>query len=214
MDYMVCCSLQRRLAEARAQGLVGDTLLLAQHPPTYCTGVLGKDDHVLLPPEELRRLGIPYYRSDRGGDVMFVGPGQVIGYAIVRLADLSLDPIRHLRLLEEVVLKALASFGVRGRRIPGLTGVWVEERKIAGVAVKVSRGVTTHGFNINLNPELSYFRHIVTCGNRGRGVASMQALLGWTPSREDVETCVVGAFEEVYGLQACVRRGDGPWRPY
>lgn len=118
---------------------------------------------------------------------MYVGPGQVVAYPIVKLANRGLDPIQYLRLLEETAIRTLADFRLKGARIPGLTGVWVGGAKIAGVAVKVSGGVTTHGFNVNVDPDLAMFRYIVTCGHAGRAVTSMARLLGQTPAVEEVE---------------------------
>ncbi|MEE9285501.1 MAG: lipoyl(octanoyl) transferase LipB, partial [Dehalococcoidia bacterium] len=147
-------------------------------------------------------LGLPYYRVDRGGDVMYLGPGHLVAYPVLRLADHALDPLQYLRALEQTVIQALDDFGIRGRRIPGLTGVWVREAKIAGVAVKVARGVTTHGFNLNVSPDLSYYRYIVTCGNHGRDVTSMEQLLGAPPDLTAVEERVVAQFANVFGLEA------------
>ena len=205
MDFLEGCRLQKAYAEARREGLIGDTLLLARHPHTFCTGALGKDEHVLLSEAGRRALGIPYYRVDRGGDVMYLGPGQVVAYPILRLADRGLDPLQYLRALEEVAIRALSEFGIQARRIVGLTGVWVGEAKIGGVAVKLSRGVTTYGFNLNVTPDLSFYRHIVTCGNAGRDVTSMERLLGRAPGLREVEDRVVEGFGAVLG-----ERVEGP----
>ena len=206
MDFLEGWELQKADADARREGLIGDTLLLARHPHTFCTGVLGKDEHLRLSEPQRRSLGIPYYRVDRGGDVMYVGPGHLVAYPVLRLEGYGLDPLQYLRALEEVVMRTLAEFGIRSGRIAGLTGVWAGEAKIAGVAVKLSRGVTTHGFNLNVDPDLSFYRHIVTCGNAGRDVTSMERLLGLAPSLREVEDCIVGSFEEVFG---CRRNGSG-----
>ncbi len=197
--YLEAWALQRELAGLRATGRIGDTLLLAEHEPAFCTGVLGKDEHLLLSEAQRAALGIPYYRTDRGGDVMYVGPGQVVAYPILRLADFGLDPVQYLRQLEAVVVATLADFGIQARRLPGLTGVWVGEEKIAGVAARVARGVTTHGFNLNVDPDLRPFDSIVTCGNRGRRVTSMQRLRGAAaPPRAAVAEAVVRHFQRVF----------------
>lgn len=201
IDYLEALEVQQRYAAARGEGALGDTIILAQHPHTLCTGPLGRDAHVLLSERERRAIGLPYYRVDRGGDVMYLGPGQLVAYPVLFLAEHGLDPISYLRALEQVVIGALAWFGVRGRRIPGLTGVWVGEAKIAGVAIKVSRGIATHGFNLNVDPDLSFFRHIVTCGNVGRGVTSMARALGRPVSVSQVEERVIASFEDVLGVE-------------
>lgn len=199
LDYLEAWALQQRYAQERKAGRIGDTLLLAQHPHTLCTGVLGKDAHVLIGSAEREALSLPYYRVDRGGDVMYVGPGHLVAYAIVALTGLGLDPIQYVRLLEQAVMETLADFGIHAHRINGLTGVWVDGAKIAGVAIKVSQGVTTHGFNLNVNPDLSYYGYIVTCGNRGREVTSMERLLGRPVPMGQVEAAVIAHMEECMG---------------
>ncbi len=201
MDFMDGCRVQSDYAEARRTGTIGDTLLLARHPHTYCTGVLGKDRNVLIGEADRQALGVPYYRVDRGGDVMYLGPGHLVAYPIVSLGSHSLDPISYLRTLEEVVIRTLGEHGVRAGRIHGLTGVWAGQAKIAGVAVKVSRGVTTYGFNLNVSPDLSFYQHIVTCGNVGREVTSMERLLGRAPLQREVEDSVVRQFASLLGLR-------------
>ena len=179
MAYLDAWRVQQQYATARREQRIGDHLLLVRHPPTLCTGVLGKDEHVQISEADRQALGLPYHRSDRGGDVMYVGPGQVIAYPILSLPQRGLDPIEYLRTLEAIVIETLADFGIAGTREPGLTGVWVNGAKIAGVAIRVAGGVTTHGFNLNVCPDLAWFRHIVTCGNRGREVTSMERVLGY-----------------------------------
>ena len=208
MDVLEASAVQRAYADRRKANAVPDTVLLARHPPTFCTGVLGKDRNMLATEEERRHIGVPYVRLDRGGDLMYVGPGQVVAYPIVLLADLGLDPIRYLRLLEEVVIRALADFRINAVRIPGSAGVWVGGAKIAGVAVKVSGGVTTYGFNLNVDPDLAMFRHIVTCGNMGRPVTSMAQTLGLAPALEAVEERVVAHLSEML-----VTRSPRLWPP-
>lgn len=208
IDFQEAWRAQQRFAEARRAGRCGNTLLLADHPPTLCTGVLGQDEHVLITSSQRHALGLPYYRVDRGGDVMYVGPGHLVAYPIVSLPSLDLDPIGYLRLLEQVLIDALADFGIEAHRIRGLTGVWVGEDKIAGVAVKVARGVTTHGFNLNVSPDLAMYRHIVTCGNHGRGVTSMERLLGRRIGPEEVEAAVIAQARPALAVSA---GGAGPY---
>ncbi len=196
LDYLEALAIQRDLAKERIAGVAGDALLLAEHPHAFCTGVLGKDEHLLLSDAERHALGVPYYRTDRGGDIMYVGPGQLVAYPIVRLGRLGLDPVSYLRLLEAVIIATLAAFGIEARRIPGLTGVWAGDRKIAGVAAKVAGGVTTHGLNLNIAPDLRWFDCIVTCGNKGKGVTSMARELGHAPARQDVAAALIASFRQ------------------
>jgi lipoyl(octanoyl) transferase len=198
IDYLEALAFQRELARQRAAGRTGDTLLLAEHPHAFCTGVLGKDEHLLLSEAERQALGVPYHRTDRGGDIMYIGPGQLVEYPIVHLGSLGLDPVSYLRLLEAAVIATLAAFGIQARRIPGLTGVWVDDRKIAGVAAKITRGVATHGLNLNIAPDLRWFDCIVTCGNKGKGVTSMARELGHAPARQDVADILASQFEQAY----------------
>ena len=199
IDLGECARVQERYAEDRRRGSAGNTVLFAEHPPSYCTGVLGKDRHMLLDRDQRDALGVQYYRLGRGGDVMYVGPGQVIAYPIIQLEDYRLNPVSYLRVLEQAVIRSLGDHAIRANRAPGLTGVWVRDAKIAGVAVKVSRGVTTFGFNINVCPDMEYFQHIVTCGNEGRPITSAEMLLVRAPTVSEVEQTVAVRLAEVLG---------------
>jgi lipoyl(octanoyl) transferase len=156
---------------------------------------------VLLPEDELRRRGISLWETDRGGDVTFHGPGQVVGYVIFDLREHGQDLHRFLRRIEESVLRALAAFGVEGGRIPGLTGVWVGERKVCAIGIKVSRWISMHGFALNVSTDLSYFDVIVPCGIADREVTSLAALLGRAVDRRQVENALANAFAREFGLE-------------
>ena len=196
IPYREAWELQRRLAEQRRAGEVPDTLLLLQHPHTYTIGRSGSRDHVFLSEVQLAARGITCLEVDRGGDVTYHGPGQLVGYPIV---DLGLKPDvgAYLRGLEGCLIDVLAGFGISAARLPGFTGVWIEgQRKIAAIGVKVASGITTHGFALNVSTDLSLFAHILPCGIRDKGVTSMASELGRAPDMTAVEDAVAARFPE------------------
>jgi lipoate-protein ligase B len=202
-------ALQRELVAARQAGAARDTLLLLEHPPVITLGRSGESAHLLGTEAELERRGVSFVETDRGGDITFHGPGQIVGYAIVDLAGRGRDLHRYLRDLEAVLIRALAEFGIGAGRIEGLTGVWVGDAKVAAIGIRVSRWVTHHGFALNVDTDLSYFDLIVPCGIADRRVTSMEALLGGSVDRGDVEDALGRAFEEVFG-GAAERAEDEP----
>lgn len=209
IPYAVCWALQKRLATERADGLISDTLLLLEHPHTYTCGRRGGRDHILIGERELEERGIAVLDVDRGGDVTYHGPGQLVAYPIVRLAEegQTADYHGYLRSLEQVLIDTLAHFAINGYRIQGYSGVWVshgaEEEKIAAIGVKVDgRGVSTHGVALNVSSDLQYFSYIVPCGIAEKGVTSMQEVLGVPLSVEEVKGAFAGAFREVFGYSA------------
>ena len=156
--------------------------LWVEHPPVITLGKSGAIDHLLLNEEQLRDRGIEYYKTNRGGDITFHGPGQVVGYPILDLENFFTDIHKYLRLLEEMVILTLKEYRLEGTRSPGETGVWLDvgtpfARKICALGVKASRWVTMHGFAFNVNTDLAYFSYIVPCGIQGKGVTSLQAEL-------------------------------------
>ena len=196
IPYREAWELQRRLAEQRRAGEVPDTLLLLQHPHTYTIGRSGSRDHVFLSDVQLAARGITCLEVDRGGDVTYHGPGQLVGYPIV---DLGLKPDvgAYLRGLEACLIAVLADFGIAAGRLPGFTGVWIEgQRKIAAIGVKVASGITTHGFALNVSTDLSLFAHILPCGIRDKGVTSMARELVRAPAMTAVEDAVAARFPE------------------
>lgn len=199
VSYRGAWELQARLVAARRQGLVGDLLLLLEHPPVYTLGRGGKAEHLLVPTGWLRRQGADVFEVDRGGDITFHGPGQLVGYPILDLTAWGRDLHRYLRSLEEVIIRALARFGLEVGRKPGYTGVWVGDRKIAAIGVKLNSGwITSHGFALNVSTDLRWFDYIVPCGIRDYGVTSLSAELGTSLPREVVIGPVVETFGEVF----------------
>lgn len=190
--------LQRRLVEKRQRGLVPDVLLFVEHPPTYTLGRGGKREHLLVDDERLRAMGAVFVDADRGGDITFHGPGQIVGYPIFDLSRWKKDVHAYLRALEDVVLRALADLGIDARREPGLTGVWHRRGKLAAIGVRLSRWVSSHGFALNLTTELDYFELIVPCGIVGRGVSSIHEVSRAAIARSDVEDLLAVHFGHVF----------------
>ena len=178
VDYLTAWDLQRLLVRQCQTGDLSAALLLLEHPPTYTTGRLGKEEHLLQLNEELERLGAAFYQVNRGGDVTFHGPGQLVVYPILNLRRLGGDILAFVRGLEEAIIRTLVDFGIRAERSSGATGVWVRDKKIAAIGVHVSRWVSSHGLALNVSTDLSYFQRIVPCGLHGRSVTSMECILG------------------------------------
>ncbi len=176
VDYQEAWALQRQLGEAcRERGELH--LLLLEHPPTYTLGARGRQEHLLLNEAALARLGAAVYRVDRGGDITFHGPGQLVGYPILDLHRWNQGPLWYVRSLEASLIDALSSFGIDAVRLPGRPGVWVGRAKIASIGVHISRGITSHGFALNVDPDLTFFSHIVPCGLPDVTMTSMREVL-------------------------------------
>jgi len=202
LPYPEAWELQRAIAAARSAGAAPDTLILLEHPPTITLGNKADPANVLLPPDELARRGVAVVQSDRGGDVTYHAPGQVVGYPILKLGPLGLGAVDYVRRLEEVIIRTLADYGLAGERVPGLAGVWVGggAAKICAIGVKLSAGgVTTHGFALNVCPDLAGFAQIVPCGIADRAVTSLAALLGRDPGADAVAARVLAHFAELFG---------------
>lgn len=206
VPYEQAWATQRELVAQRAAGARDDALLLLEHPPTITLGRGAHREHLLAPPDELARRGVALVETDRGGDVTYHAPGQLVGYPILKLSRYGGDVLRYLRALEEVLIRVLATYGLAGERTDQLTGVWVENAKVAAIGVRLSAsGVTSHGFALNVSTDLSGFAQIVPCGIRDRGVTSLAALLGAAPPMGQVRERVIRAFEEVFDAQLVVQ---------
>jgi lipoyl(octanoyl) transferase len=196
IGYGEALALQARLVGERKQGLIPDQLLLLEHPHTITLGRNGHMENVLAGDDILRRAGIEFHPTDRGGDVTYHGPGQIVGYPILDLRDWRKDVVGYVRAVEQVIIDALADFGVAAGRIPGMTGVWVEGRKIAAIGVHISRWVTSHGFALNVTTDLAYFQYIVPCV-LSKPVTSM-AQLGVRAGRAEVASSLADHFGHVF----------------
>lgn len=214
-DYGQAWDLQSALARARHAEQIPDLFLLVEHGHVYTLGRAGHDEHVLWGESLLRRRGVEIYHVDRGGDVTYHGPGQAVGYPIVSLRPRGLDAHKYLRDLEEVLIRTLADFGIEGVRAPGMTGVWVDNAKIAAIGVKFTRAVTSHGFALNVNTDLSYFDGIIPCGLSNRNVTSMEKLLGRTVVMEEVHQSLITHFGIVFERRVETKPFStlSPWLP-
>jgi lipoyl(octanoyl) transferase len=203
MSYAHALAIQHEIAGERKQGLGADHLLFVEHPHVVTLGRDGNEANVLASKEMLRRAGIELYESDRGGDVTYHGPGQIVAYPIMDLREWKRDVGAFVRGLEQVLIDALAGFGIAARRIAKLTGVWVGEEaeaaKIAAIGVHLSRWVSTHGFALNVSTDLRYFDHIVPCGLR-KPVTSMAAL-GVFADADGVKSALARCFGQVFNFE-------------
>lgn len=213
--YTDAWAMQKSMAQERAHQQRPDALLLLEHPHTYTLGSSGKLENLLMDETERLRRGVSVYHVDRGGDITYHGPGQLVGYPIVRLPDSdrnqpsqkrSLDVVAYVRQLETMLIEALTGFGIVGERLTGYTGVWVEVEgvlsKIAAIGVKVTaHRVTQHGFALNINTDLNYFRGIIPCGIRDKPVMSMAEILGYPVDFSMVMDVVEKAFAKTFSYE-------------
>ena len=212
VDYDRAWALQRRLAEAVQRGEAPETLLLLEHPHVFTIGRRGSRADVLLSDEEARRLGVAIRETDRGGQVTYHGPGQLVAYPVVNLRAWGGGPLRYVRTLERVVVGALSDLRVPAFTLEGLTGVWVrspttgQPEKICAIGVKISRGVTYHGLALNVNTDPKFFGLIVPCGIRDLGVTSLERLLGRRVDMDLVRYALVYRFSRDFGF--AVREED------
>lgn len=200
IPYDEALALQRSLVEQRRTGAIDDQLLLVEHPAVLTLGVRGDGgrSHILASDEELSARHIGVFETGRGGDVTYHGPGQIVGYPILDLNPDRRDVHKYVRDVEAVLIRVAADYGIVAGRIPGLTGVWVGDEKLAAIGIRIQRWVTSHGFALNHTTDLSHFQLIVPCGISDRGVTSL-ARLGCTASRRDVEDRIVAHVADVFG---------------
>lgn len=201
--YEAAWELQRALVEERLADRRPDTLVLLEHEPVYTIGRSGRESHWGGDEGTLRQAGYPVYRVERGGSVTYHGPGQIVGYPILRLGHFCAGPKAYMRALEEVVIRTLATWGITSRRLDRLTGVWVgpgEGMKIAALGVRIVRGITMHGFALNVMLDVTPFGRIVPCGIADCRVTSMAEVLGRPLEVSSVRRRVAEVFAEVFGL--------------
>src|ERR1700690_72480 len=212
VEYGAAWELQRRVAAARKAGAIPDVLLLCEHPHVITLGRSGKISNLRAPTEMLSRMGVSFFEANRGGDITYHGPGQLVGYPILNLAEIRRDVGWYVRSLEEAMIRATAEFGIASRRVEGRTGVWVDvaagsaaekegkdEEKLAAIGVHLSRWVTSHGFAYNVSTDLRYFDLIVPCGIAGKRATSLERALGRAVSGEEVRARLAERFGEVFG---------------
>ncbi|MCX8056782.1 MAG: lipoyl(octanoyl) transferase LipB [Ignavibacteria bacterium] len=196
--YKKIWDYQYQIQNLRLNGKISDVLILLEHSHVYTLGKVAKREHLLINPQKLTEEKIDLFEIDRGGDITYHGPGQIVGYPIIKLDDLYQDLHRYLRELEEVIILTLKEYGVDAYRIPGLTGVWVKDEKIAAIGIKITRWVTMHGFAFNINTDLSYFHKIIPCGIKDKGVTSLQKILGREIDIEEVKKILVKNFVLIF----------------
>ena len=201
LRYRDALAVQNALVEQRKRGEGCDTLLFVDHPHVITVGRNGKPRHLLANEEVLARTGIDFFETDRGGDITYHGPGQVVGYPIVDLREWKRDVHAYFAGVEQAIIEALASFGLAAGRIPrrGYEGVWVNAAKIAAIGIHISRWITSHGFALNVDTDLSYFKYIVPCG-LSNPVCSLRSL-GFQQQREEVVRAVSESFAKVFDFQ-------------
>ncbi|MBI3890846.1 MAG: lipoyl(octanoyl) transferase LipB [Candidatus Wallbacteria bacterium] len=206
MAYRECWALQQRFFELRSAKRCGDLLLLVEHPPTVTLGRKGARSNLLLSQERYVSRGIEVVEIDRGGDVTFHGPGQLVGYPILDLAELLPDLHGYVRALEDVMIRVADSYEVAAARLQGLSGAWVSQdgavEKLGAIGVKVKNWITMHGFALNVNTELEGFATIVPCGIQGKGVTSLARLLGRRLDMAEARRRTLASFCEVFGMRS------------
>lgn len=203
VDYGTALDIQKACERAVLAGEQPDTLLLLEHPHVLTMGRRSAPDGIIAPDQVLDARGVSVFETNRGGKVTYHGLGQVVGYPIINLSPDREDVHRYVRELEEVLLRALADFGIEGFRIPGLTGVHTTKGKVAAIGVHIARWVTTHGFALNVNTDLSYFDLIIAC--EGEPVTSMKELLGRETELAEVEDRIIDRFAEVFEMEVSHR---------
>ncbi|HET7215832.1 MAG TPA: lipoyl(octanoyl) transferase LipB [Terriglobia bacterium] len=201
VGYEESLRLQRERVAARKAGDIPDTLILLEHPPVYTLGRNANRENILISAERLHRLGAEVFETDRGGDVTFHGPGQIVGYPILDLSRHRRDLAWYMHSLEEVFIRVAGEYGIQAGRIAGARGVWVGDNKLVAMGVHVSRWVTSHGFAFNVNTDLRFFDWIVPCGLHGKGVTSIEKILGRPVPMGDATDCVVSNFGAVFDTE-------------
>jgi lipoyl(octanoyl) transferase len=204
--------VQQQLVAARKAGAAPDVLLLCEHPHVITLGRNGKIENLRASEAWLRGNGVEFHHTNRGGDITYHGPGQLVAYPIINLGEIRRDVVWYVRQLEEAMIAATATFGVASFRVPGCTGVWTapetNKEKLAAIGVHISRWVTSHGLAYNVSTDLSYFDTIVPCGIAGCRSTSLEKLLGRPVSREEFAPRLVSAFGEAFGLQMAAARRE------
>ena len=205
IGYAEAYTLQKRVVAARKAGAIVDVLLLCQHPHVITLGRSGKRENLLASEQVLRQKGVEFHATDRGGDITYHGPGQIVGYPILDLGAIRRDVVWYVRTLEEALIRATAEFGIGSERVAGKTGIWVRagnsEEKLAAIGVHISRWVTSHGFAYNVSTDLRYFDLIVPCGIAGGKATSLEKLLGRSVQEKEVAPRIARHLGELFALE-------------
>jgi lipoate-protein ligase B len=198
-SYKAVWDLQKEMQQQRIKGEIDDTLILVEHDPVYTLGKNANEDHLLQSRDE----SIDVFNIERGGDITFHGPGQLVVYPILDLSNYKKSVSWYMRTLEQVLIDTLIEFKITAQQNDGLTGVWVGDEKIAALGVRISRWVTMHGFALNVNPDLSFYDGIIPCGIFDHGVTSMEQLLGETQNSDNVKNMVIEKFNKYFIKGEC-----------
>jgi len=199
LSYAQASAIQKDLVEQRKQQRIPDQLLLVEHPHVITQGRNGHAENLLASQEILERAGVALHQTDRGGDITYHGPGQIVGYPILDLREWKRDVVAYVRAMEQVIIDSLAECGIQARRLEGCTGVWVNGKKVAAIGIHISRWVTSHGFALNHTTDLSYFQYIVPCGLT-KPVTSMREL-GSTAGRDEVKASLARNFAKHFHFE-------------
>ncbi len=208
IDYKEAWELQQKTWRFRRSGAIDDTLFLLEHPHTYTLGKVADKNNLICSADYLEKNNISIYEVDRGGDITYHGPGQLVGYPIINLADWKEDTHEYLRNLENVIIAVCDYFGLNAKKINGLTGVWIENRKICAIGIKVSAWVTMHGFAFNVNTDLSLFNGIIPCGIKDKEVTSVKKELGKQISMDEVKRVTAKYFREFFSYDEAEEFND------
>lgn len=204
MGYAEALALQGRVVAARKTGAIADVVLFCEHPPVITLGRNGKRENLLASESVLKQKNVQLFESDRGGDITYHGPGQIVGYPIINLGEIRRDVHWYVRMLEEVMIRTSSDFGVTAYRVPGKTGIWVQtgatEEKLAAIGVHLSRWVTSHGFAYNVSTDLRNFEMIIPCGITDRKATSLEKLLNCSVPIKEVLPRLADHFAAVFGL--------------
>jgi lipoyl(octanoyl) transferase len=210
-DYQV--ELQQKIIEAKMEqdrGAIMNYLIFVEHPHVYTLGKSGKENNLLIQESLLKSIGAALYKIDRGGDITYHGPGQLVGYPILDLDSLGMGVKEYIYKLEQAVIETLANFNIPASRMEGATGVWLDTgkslqaRKICAIGVKVSRSVTLHGFALNINTDLNYFSYINPCGFADKGVTSLEKELGAKQSMEKIKDLLLNTLQQIFQWRAII----------
>ncbi len=199
IDYKEAWDLQRETFELRVRNKIPDVIYLLEHPNTYTFGKTADHNNLVGSEEYLSSNKISVYDIDRGGDITYHGPGQIVGYPIINLSDWKQDTHKYLRALEETIIQTCSSYRITGERVPDYTGVWVEDRKIAAIGIKVSRWITMHGFAFNVKTDLSFFSGIIPCGISDKDVTSIKREIKSDVPIDEVKSKIVKSFAGIFG---------------
>jgi len=198
IDFQQAWDLQKKLFTQRIENKINDTLILLEHPHTFTLGKVADKKNLIWNENQLQENEVKVFEIDRGGDITYHGPGQIVGYAILDLKSWYQDTHKYLRALEEVIINVLKDFSIVSARKEGLTGVWIDDRKVCAIGIKISRWITMHGFAFNVNTDLNLFNGIIPCGISDKDVTSLEKELGGKQNLNEVKERIVRSFMEVF----------------